>query len=58
MNIKQKNQDAVRNFKNAGKVWQYLLEFYLRNNDVNQMILIRIIITWKKDLAKDIDKSL
>ena len=58
MNIKQKDQNAIRNFKNAGRVQQYLLKFYLRNNDVNQMILIRMIVTWKKDLAKDIDKLL
>jgi hypothetical protein len=58
MNIEQKDQEAVRNFDNAGKVWQYLLDFYLRNNDVNQMILIHMIITWKKDLAKDMDKLL
>jgi hypothetical protein len=57
-NIKQKDQEAVRNFNNTGKVWQYLLKFYLRNNDVNQMILICMIIIWKKDLAKDIDELL
>jgi hypothetical protein len=57
-NIEQKDWEAVRNLNNAGKVWQYLLNFYLRNNDVNQMILICIIITWKKDPAKDMDKLL
>jgi hypothetical protein len=57
-NIEQKDREAATNFDNAGMVWQYLLEFCLRNNDVNQMVLIRTIITWKKDPAKDIDESL
>jgi hypothetical protein len=57
-NIEQKDREAVRKFDNAGKAWRYLLEFYLRNNNVNQMILICTIITWKKDPAKDIDESL
>jgi hypothetical protein len=30
----------------------------LRNNNVNQIILICTIITWKKDPAKDIDELL
>ena len=30
----------------------------LRNNDINEMILICTMITWKKDPAKDIDESL
>ena len=54
----QKDREAVRKFNITGKVWQYLLDFYTSNNDVNQMILIRAIGAWKKDPAKDIDESL
>jgi transposase InsO family protein len=57
-NIQQEDKTSVRDLKNSGAVWKYLMNRYERTTEYDTVILVQTITQWKKDPKIDIETSL
>jgi hypothetical protein len=57
-NIQQEDKASVRDLKNSGAVWKYLMGRYERKTEYDTVILVQRITQWKKDPKDDIEASL
>ncbi|KAJ5100741.1 hypothetical protein N7456_006995 [Penicillium angulare] len=57
-NLKQEDKTTVRDYKNSGAVWKYLMSRYERTTQYDIVIALRKVIQWKKDSKMGIEDSL
>jgi hypothetical protein len=51
------DRHTVRKFVYAGDIWTYLREFYKQTDQTVQILTLKRLITWKKNISHTIKKA-
>jgi transposase InsO family protein len=57
-NISAEDKASVRDMKNSGAVWKYLMQRYERTTQYDTVVALRRVTQWKKNPKMDIEASL